>query len=81
MIHSDHGVQFTSWAFTRRAQESGLAPSMGSVGDCYDCEHPVVAAVRGLTLVMTGPAGAFALTCRLRMAATPCPLAGWAVTS
>ena len=36
VIHSDHGVQFTSWAFTRRAQESGLVPSMGSVGDCYD---------------------------------------------
>jgi transposase InsO family protein len=29
-------AQFTSWAFTRRAQESGLVPSMGSIGDCYD---------------------------------------------
>jgi putative transposase len=28
--------QFTSWAFTRRALDSGLVPSMGSVGDCYD---------------------------------------------
>ncbi len=36
VIHSDHGVRFTSWAFTRRARESGLVPSMGSVGDCYD---------------------------------------------
>jgi putative transposase len=36
VIHSDHGVQFTSWAFTRRAKESGLVPSMGSIGDCYD---------------------------------------------
>jgi putative transposase len=36
IIHSDQGVQFTSWAFTRRAKESGLLPSMGSVGDCYD---------------------------------------------
>ena len=26
----------TSWAFTRRAVDSGLLPSMGSVGDCYD---------------------------------------------
>nr|WP_158510668.1 IS3 family transposase [Rhodococcus erythropolis] len=33
---SDHGVQFTSWAFTRRAHDSGLIPSMGSIGDCYD---------------------------------------------
>ena len=29
-------AQFTSWAFTRRAAESGLVPSMGSIGDCYD---------------------------------------------
>jgi putative transposase len=36
LIHSDHGVQFTSWAFTQRARESGLVPSMGSIGDCYD---------------------------------------------
>src|SRR6185436_18332387 len=36
VIHSDQGPQFTSWAFTRRARESGLLPSMGSVGDCYD---------------------------------------------
>ncbi|PCK24300.1 hypothetical protein CHR55_26865 [Rhodococcus qingshengii] len=28
--------QFTSWAFTDRAKQSGLVPSMGSVGDCYD---------------------------------------------
>ncbi len=36
IIHSDHGVQFTSWAFTDRAKRSGLVPSMGSIGDCYD---------------------------------------------
>ena len=36
LIHSDHGTQYTSWAFTRRAQESGLVPSMGSIGDCFD---------------------------------------------
>lgn len=36
VIHSDQGTQFTSWAFTRRALDSGLVPSMGSVGDCYD---------------------------------------------
>ena len=36
IIHSDQGTQFTSWAFTRRAIESGLLPSMGSVGDCFD---------------------------------------------
>jgi putative transposase len=36
VIHSDHGAQFTSWAFTDRAKRSGLVPSMGSVGDAYD---------------------------------------------
>lgn len=29
-------AQFTSWAFTDRARASGLLPSMGSIGDCYD---------------------------------------------
>ena len=36
IIHSDRGVQFGSWAFTDRAKASGLVPSMGSIGDCYD---------------------------------------------
>ena len=34
--HSDHGSQYTSLAFGRRLGESGIAASMGSVGDCYD---------------------------------------------
>jgi putative transposase len=36
IIHSDQGLQFASWAFTQRAKDSGLVPSMASVGDCYD---------------------------------------------
>jgi len=36
VIHSDHGSQFTSWAFTQRAKDSGLLPSMGTIGDAYD---------------------------------------------
>ncbi|MGY3205816.1 transposase InsO family protein [Streptomyces sp. TE5632] len=31
-------AQFTSWAFTERARASGLVPSMGTIGDCYDCQ-------------------------------------------
>src|SRR5205807_1098522 len=31
VIHSDQGTQYTSWAFTRRAVDSGLLPSMGAV--------------------------------------------------
>jgi putative transposase len=34
--HSDHGSQYTSLAFGRRLHESGIAASMGSVGDCFD---------------------------------------------
>lgn len=36
VIHSDHGVQGGSWALTGRTKQSGLIPSMGSIGDCYD---------------------------------------------
>jgi transposase InsO family protein len=36
IMHADQGLQFTSWAFTHTAQESGLLPSMRSVGDCFD---------------------------------------------
>ena len=34
--HSDHGAQYTSIEFGKRCRESGVRPSMGSVGDCYD---------------------------------------------
>ena len=36
VIHSDQGTQYGSWAFTRRAREAGLLPSMGAVGTCFD---------------------------------------------
>jgi putative transposase len=44
VIHGDHGTQFTSWAFTSRAKNAGLLPSLGTVGDPYDCEHRAIAA-------------------------------------
>jgi putative transposase len=34
IVHSDQGGQFAAWAFTQRAKDSGLVPSMGSVADC-----------------------------------------------
>jgi putative transposase len=34
--HSDHGSQYTSWAFGHRLREAGLLGSMGSIGDCFD---------------------------------------------
>jgi putative transposase len=36
VVHSDHGAQYTSWAFGHRLRTAGLLGSMGSVGDCYD---------------------------------------------
>ena len=34
--HSDHGSQYTSWAFGRRLRAAGLLGSMGTIGDAYD---------------------------------------------
>jgi putative transposase len=36
ILHSDHGAQYTSWAFGKRLREARLLGSMGTVGDCYD---------------------------------------------
>jgi putative transposase len=34
--HSDHGTQYTSWAFGQRLRQAGLLASMGTVGDALD---------------------------------------------
>jgi len=34
--HSDHGSQYTSFAFGKPCEQAGVRPSMGSVGDCFD---------------------------------------------
>jgi len=36
VVHSDHGSQYTSWAFGQRLRAAGLLGSMGSIGDCFD---------------------------------------------
>jgi putative transposase len=36
VMHSDRGVQFTSWAFSQRLRDAGIAPSMGAVGSAFD---------------------------------------------
>jgi len=33
VAHSDHGSQYTSWAFGRRIRAAGLLGSMGTIGD------------------------------------------------
>ena len=44
VVHSDRGSQYTSQAFRNLALAHGIIPSMGTVGDCFDCEtvlrHP-----------------------------------------
>jgi Integrase core domain/HTH-like domain len=43
VIHSNRGVQFTSWAFSHKVRDAGLAPSMGAVGSAYDkCDGRVL---------------------------------------
>ena len=34
--HSDHGCQYTSYAFGKRCREMNVMPSMGSIGDAFD---------------------------------------------
>ncbi len=36
IVHADHGVQFTSWAFTNKVRSAGLMPSFGTIGDGLD---------------------------------------------
>jgi len=34
--HEGKKSKYTSWAFTQRAKDTGLLPSMGTIGDAYD---------------------------------------------
>jgi putative transposase len=63
VCHSDAGSQFTSLRYGERLAELGAVPSIGSVGDSYDCDDAPAAAPGGLTLVMSDR-GVLALTCR-----------------
>jgi putative transposase len=47
ICHTDAGGQYTSVLDTDRIDEVGPAPSIGTVGDSYDCEDPL-AVVRPL---------------------------------
>lgn len=37
--HSDRGSQHVSIKYTERLAEAGVEPSVGSIGDNYDCEY------------------------------------------
>jgi transposase InsO family protein len=36
--HSDRGSQYVAIRYTERLTDAGVVPSVGSVGDSYDCE-------------------------------------------
>lgn len=38
--HSDRGGQYLAIRYTDRLTEAGIEPSVGSVGDSYDCDYP-----------------------------------------
>ena len=40
--HSDRGSQYLALRYTERLVEAGVEPSVGSVGDSYDCEFTVL---------------------------------------
>jgi len=40
--HADHGSQYTSLEFTNRLADWKVTASYGTVGDCFDCEDPVL---------------------------------------
>lgn len=63
VCHNDAGSQYTSIAYTDRVDEIGAAPSIGTVGDSYDCDDAGVGVPVGLTLAMTDRR-VLALTCR-----------------
>jgi len=47
--HSDRGTPYLSMRYTDRLADADIAPSVGSRGDSYDCEHDGGAAWLGLT--------------------------------
>ncbi len=47
-------VKYLSIRYTNRLTETGIRPSVGSVGDSYDCDENGVVVGSGLALVTTG---------------------------
>ena len=72
--------QYTAIRYAERLAEAGALASIGSVGDSYRLRLSKCCCRSGLTLAMTGPAGAFALTCRPLRQWHFRPLVGRAVT-
>ena len=50
--HSDRGSQYVAIKYTERLTDAGVGPSVGSVGDSYDCE--TIGAVNALAETING---------------------------
>jgi transposase InsO family protein len=44
--HSDHGSQYTSLRFGEQLVNNGITPSMGTIGDSYDCQSFIAGFLR-----------------------------------
>ena len=43
VAHSDRGSQYLALRYTERLADAGIEPSVGSVGDSYDCDCAIAA--------------------------------------
>ena len=50
VVHSDRGSHHVSMRYTGRLAAAGAAPSVGSVGDAYDCDYAAPTSHMVLTL-------------------------------
>lgn len=58
--HSDHGIQYTCYAFRNRLKKYGIEQSMGEVGNCYD--NAIAERVNGILKLEYGLEHLFAST-------------------
>jgi len=66
IAHSDHGAQYTSWAFGHRLRAAGLLGSMGSVGDATTTVSSKASSGRCSSSCSTNTAGTPASSSRSR---------------
>ena len=83
--HSDRGVQYLVVRYTERLAGNDIVASVGSKGDCYDCEHDHGwwcrrrhwSGAGGADSCYDRPSRAFALICRPGPSTPSTCAAGW----
>ena len=57
VFHSDAGSQYTSYAYTGRLKEAGIAPSIGTVADALDnaMAESVISSFKNEEITQNGP--------------------------